>query len=98
MTTVSTHEFRKRLSELLELAYYKNEPVHISRSGKPMARLVGEPTMQALEEIIDYIIENDPALADTLAIMVDDDIRDAIMQGRKEWEAGERIPIEEALK
>ena len=65
MANVSTDQFRKRLSEFMELAYYKSEQVRVNRKGRPMARLVGEPFMQAIDEFVEYIIEKHPAWADT---------------------------------
>jgi prevent-host-death family protein len=98
MTSVSTIEFRKHLSELMELAYYKNQQVRISRKGKPMARLVGEPFMQALGNMVNLIIKNDPSLADTLAIVADEEIREAILESQREYESGKKISIVEAFK
>lgn len=97
MTTVSTYEARRNLSGLLELAFYRNEQIRIKRNKKPMARIVGEPLMQTVEKLIDYIIEHEPALADTLAIMLDDEIREVIEQGTKDARAGKLLPIESIL-
>ncbi|MCZ7545100.1 MAG: type II toxin-antitoxin system Phd/YefM family antitoxin [Anaerolineae bacterium] len=98
MTTVSTHEARRNFSELLELAFYKNEQIRISRNKKPMARLVGEPFMQTVEKLIDYIIEQHPTLADTLAIELDEEIQAIIERGREEYKAGKAMPIESILE
>jgi hypothetical protein len=69
----------------------------IAGKDKPMGRLVGEAFIEQVGRVMDYIIEDEPALADTLAIMLDDGIRSAIEQGRKEWAQGERIPLKAAL-
>lgn len=98
MTTVSAYQARSNLAQFVELAFYRNEQIRIERNKKPMARIVGEPLMQTMDKLIDYIVKYKPALADTLAITVDDEIRGTIEQSRKEWRAGKKISIEEALK
>ena len=97
MTTVSTHQARKNLAQLIELAFYKAEKIQVKRNNRAMAWIVGEPFMDAVGKMVDYLIENEPALADTLAIMVDDKIRQTIEQGVKESRAGEYVPIETIL-
>jgi antitoxin (DNA-binding transcriptional repressor) of toxin-antitoxin stability system len=97
MTTVSAHEARQKFAELIELAFYKNAQIRIERNKKPMARIVGEPFMKVLDSVIDHIIEHEPAIADTLAIMIDDEIRTVIEQGIQEIKAGKLIPIESIL-
>ena len=72
MTTVSAYQARSNLAQFVELAFYKNEQIRIERNKKPMARIVGEPLMQTMDKLIDYIIRYKPALADTLAIELDD--------------------------
>lgn len=97
MSKISAHEARRNFSKLLELAFYKNRRIQIERNRKPMAWLVGEPFMQAVEEMIEHIIEHQPALADTLAITLDDDIRATIDRSREEWRKGQKIPLEEIV-
>ena len=97
MTTVSTHQARENLAKLIELAFYKAEKIQVKRNNRPMAWIVGEPFMDAVGQVVDYLIENEPAIADTLAIMVDDKIRQTIEQGVKESRAGEYVPIETIL-
>ena len=45
LTTIQALDARRRLGELLELAYYKGEGFRIARKDKPMAWLVGDPFM-----------------------------------------------------
>jgi len=97
MTTVSAYEARRKFATLLELAYYKNAQIRIERNKKPMARLVGEPYMKAVDQIIEYLIKHKPTWADTLAIMLDDELRETIEQGTKEIKAGRTIPLESIL-
>jgi len=97
VTTIQAIEARHNLGELLERVYYQNKVYRIARKDKPMGWLVGDDFIEAFGKMVDYIIENDPVLADTLAIMLDDEIRSAIEQGTKEREEGKLIPLSEAL-
>ena len=97
MSTVTTDEARKNFSKLIELAFYKNQLTRVKRNKTPMAWIVGEPFMQRLGQFVDYLIEHEPALADTLAITLDDDIREAIETGTKEVKDGKLIPIRNIL-
>ena len=94
MTTVTAHQARRNFGELIELAFYKNAQIRIERNKRPMVRLVGEPLMAAL----DKLLHEDPALAETLEIMLDDEATNAINQSRIEWQAGKKIPISKAFK
>jgi hypothetical protein len=85
---------RKRLPELLERAFYQNERIQIERNKKPMAWIVGEPFMRAVYSLM----RGNPGLAETLEIMMDDELMEAIEQGTREVAQGKTIPIEEALK
>lgn len=97
-TTVSAHEARKNFATLMELAYYKNAQIRIKRNEKPMARLVGEPLMQDMDKVIDFLIKHKPALADTLAIMLDDNLKHIIDRGTAEVKARKTIPLESILE
>jgi hypothetical protein len=92
--TLSAIQLRQQLGEVLERVHYQSAQFRIMRKDKPMARLVNERYMQAIDELI----ESDPALADTLALMLNDEFMTIFEQGQKEWAAGKRIPIEEALQ
>ncbi len=96
-TTIQALDARKRFGELLELAYYKGEQFRIARKDKPMAWIVGEPFIKVVSQAIDYIVKHKPALADTLAISLDDEIRAIIEQGSREVKKGDVIPIETIL-
>jgi PHD/YefM family antitoxin component YafN of YafNO toxin-antitoxin module len=98
MTTVSTYEARQNFAKLIELAFYKNEQFRVKRNNKPFAWIVGEPFMQRLGQFVEYLTEHEPILADTLAIDLDDEIREAIEEGSKEVKAGKFMPIEDVLK
>ncbi len=93
-TALTTMQLRHQLGEILERVHYQSAQFRILRKDKPMARLVNERYMQA----IDDLIESDPALADTLALLLNDEFMKIFEQGKKEWAAGKHIPIEEALR
>jgi hypothetical protein len=97
MTTVSTYEARQNFARLIELAFYRNAQFRVKRNNRPIAWIVGEPFMQRLSQFVDYLMEHEPILADTLAIDLDDDIREALEQGSEEVKAGKFIPIDDVL-
>jgi len=86
-------QLRQQLGEVLERVYYQFQQFRVLRKDKPMARLVNEDYMQA----IDYLIGSDPALADTIALMLNDEAAPILKEGAKEWRSGQRIPLDEAL-
>ena len=88
---------RQKLGELLERVYYQDQRFRISRKNKPMAWLVGDPFVDTVSKLVDHIIENEPALADSLAITLDDEIRSIIEQGTKERKAGKLLPFDSIL-
>lgn len=98
MTTVSTYEARQNLARLVELAFYKGEKIQIERNKKPMAWLVGVPLMNAIDRVIAHLSREDPAWADTLAILADEEIMQAIREGGEEVKQGKTIPIKRALE
>jgi len=82
--TIQAIEARQKFGELLERVYYQDKVYQITRKDKPMGWLVGDAFMEKMGIIINYIIENEPVIADTLAVMLDDEIRSVIEEGRKE--------------
>jgi hypothetical protein len=90
-TTIQAIKARQNFGELLEMAYYQNKQFRIARKNKAMARLVNENFMTA----IDQLIEDDPALADTLAIMLNPEIRKALEKGEKDYQAGKAVPLDD---
>lgn len=99
MTTIDIQalEVRNHLGEVLEQAHYQATQFRIKRKNKTMARLVGEPFMKALGQFVDHIMEHEPALADTLALMLDKELKGDIEQSRQEAKEGKLIPIEKVL-
>jgi len=97
-TTVGAIQARQNLGQLLEMAYYQNKQFQITRKDKPMARLVSENFMQALSDSIEQIVENDPTLADTLALYFDPELQKDIEEGKKEYLEGKAVALDKAFK
>lgn len=95
--TIQAIEARQKFGELLERVYYQNKSYRIARKDKPMGWLVGDAFVEQVSRLVDYIIENEPALADTLTILLDADIRETIEQARRDWKDGKRIPLDNVL-
>jgi hypothetical protein len=93
-TPLPTFNAGKHLTAWLEIVYGQAQQVQITRHDKPLARLVSEPFMQA----IDRLIAADPALADTLALMLNQAAQAAISRSRREYRAGQAVPVTEVLK
>lgn len=90
MTTVTTDQARKNLAQLLELAFYKNEMIQIKRNQRAMGWIVGKPFMDALE----MLLGENPGLADTLDIFLDEKLKASIDRSIREGKAGKAVPIE----
>lgn len=88
--TLPLMRVRQRLGELVELVRYTNQQFRVTRNNRPMARLVSEPFMAALEQLM----KRDPAVAETLEILMHPEMMDALEQGRGDSTAGNLIPLE----
>lgn len=84
-------ELRQQLGEVLERVHYRYDQFQIVRKDKPMARIVNEQYIQAIE----YLVQDNPALAETLEIMLDKEFANALTEDVKP-EA--YLPLEAALK
>ena len=91
---IGAYKARQNFGELLEMAYYQGKRFLIKRGRKSMAYLLGQPTMKALFELID----SDPALADTLAILSNPSARKIIEKGEKEIRTGQTVPLARLLQ
>lgn len=91
--TIQALELRNNLGEFLERVYYQTTQFRIQRKNRPMARLVSDQYMTALEQLI----QDDPGLADTLAVLMNDEAMTAIQEGERAIQAGQRIPLAQAL-
>lgn len=95
---VQPQDASRQIGKLLDQVHYQNKPLQIESEENPTAWLVGENFMQIVGEAIEYMIEHNPSLADTMAITLDDEIREAIEESRKELAEGKKIPLESILE
>lgn len=98
MQTLSVEESKRRLPELVSLAYDKGEHTPIARNGAPVAWIMGERFMHGLGEFFNDIAEHYPALTDAVALVADARLRAEIEHGRDEYQRGEGIPLESSLR
>ena len=92
--TVSAHEARKNLGEILNQAFYQGIPFVLTRGNKPMAALIGAKEFRSY---LDYLEKHDPGLADTLAIMSNPDVQAILEEGEENIKAGKTIPCDQWL-
>ena len=62
--------------------------------GRVQRHVSGRTTLQRMVETLE---QTDPALADTIALLLNDDVRGEIAQSVKEAEAGEVRPLREVV-
>ncbi len=93
ITSIRTPEVRARIGELLEKTYYQEQQFRILRKNKPMARLVSEHFMTTLERLLSA----DPALEETLSLMLDSEAMTTIEQSRAEFAQGKMIELSKVL-
>lgn len=90
--TISAMDARKSFGQMLEWAFYNNKTFAITRKDKPMAWLVGGEMFRSLFQLI----QEDGALQDTLALMLNKEARDAIEQGEQEYSRREGlVPLQD---
>ena len=74
MTTTSLADAKNRLSEIVQSAVLSHERVTITRNGRPAVVLISVEDLEALEE--------------TLAILSDSSLMEAIREGEAALDAG----------
>lgn len=92
--TIQSSDFRSQLGNVLSRVYYQGGQVRIARNNIQMVRVVPEKFMKA----IDRLIEEEPGLADTLALMLNDEAKQAINDGLAEYSAGKAISLKKAFE
>lgn len=92
--TISAHEARKHLGELLNQAYYQGKPFVLTRGNKPMAALIGT---QEFRLILAVLEKHDPALADTLAIMSNSEVQELLSAGETDVKTGNLLSVEDVM-
>jgi PHD/YefM family antitoxin component YafN of YafNO toxin-antitoxin module len=92
--TISAHEARKHLGELLNQAYYQGKPFILTCGNKAMATLIGT---QEFRLILAVLEKHDPALADSLAIMSNPEVQELLSAGEADVKAGTLLSVEDVM-
>lgn len=86
MASLSSSEARKQFGELLERVA-RGEEIVITRHDKPVARIVpeGDGSLETIRKAVDSMRENRRRMAQRKGFkpLTDQEIRDAINEGRK---------------
>lgn len=98
MDTVTTDTARRNLAHLLEQVYYHGTHIQIRRNKRPMAWLVGAPFLMQIHKLVDLLKDSDPALADTVELLLDADVMDAIRIGQEDIAAGRVRSLTDVLQ
>ena len=86
-------DVRSKLGEIFDTVYYRDQSYIISRKRKTLAWIVSNKLMSA----IDQLLTSDAGLAETISILMDSQIKDTIVQSRKESDKGQLISVDEAF-
>jgi hypothetical protein len=95
MQTLSTRQARQQFSHLVDSVFYTHEPVRIQRNKQSKAWLISDSWMQRL---LQYLIDHEPALADTLAIEWSEDIQSILAADDMAAQRGEVYPFASILE
>src|SRR4051812_5914013 len=98
MNTVTTDTARRNLSQLLEQVYYHGTHIQIRRNKRPMAWLVGASFLTQLNKLVELLQDSNPALVDTMELLLDTDVMDAIRESNADIEAGRVRPLADILQ
>ena len=94
-TIVSVNQARNHLGELIQQAHYLGRPFVLTRGKKAMAAIIGS---EEFGRILALIETYDPALADTLAIMMNPEVEELLKQGDVAIQKGEMVSFDEQLR
>lgn len=86
--TIQAADLSNHVDELLARVEDKNQHIIIRRNQRRVARLVPEIYIQ----VVDHLIKTDPAVADTIALMLNPEVRTAIQTSMEEWQTGKARP------
>ena len=92
---VPAHLARKNLGELLNQAFYQGTPFVVTRGKKAVAAVIGAKEFQAF---MSYLEENDPGLADSMAIMSNPEVQAILEEGEAAVKTGDVVSLEEVQK
>ncbi len=93
LTTVSAYDVRQNFGEFLERSFYRGTNFLIKRGKKPMAYLVGRPYLAAFFDLL----KNDKSLADTMALMLNEEASSMIDEGLRDYKKGKTVSINNLL-
>lgn len=94
--TLPLIKVKQELDNLVKRVY-KGRSIRIDGENKMKAYLVGEPYIDAVNQVIEYILHNEPEMADTIAISLNDEVKQILQDGHKDVENGNVLPIESIL-
>ncbi|MBI1258516.1 MAG: hypothetical protein GC204_13695 [Chloroflexi bacterium] len=89
--TFNTSDAQRQLAHLIANVSQENGQVRITAGNEAQARLVSERFMLALDDLL----EEDSALSDTLALMMNEEIQSILETGREEIAKGNKIPLDD---
>lgn len=87
-------QFRDEMTDVFNRVHYTGAQFRVMRHSTPVARLVPEKFMSAIEQLLD----EDSAIEETLELMLNPELGQEIEQAVSEAEAGQGIPAEEFFK
>lgn len=87
-------QLRNNLGSFVEQAHYTNTQIRLTRHNKPIARIVGEDFMHRLERLL----EQDPALRETLEIMADKNVGEMIAESQEDVQHGDARPLTDIVQ
>lgn len=85
---VKSHELRRNLSDFLAQVHYQGAQLIVNRWNQKIARIVPETYIDAIEKLL----KQDPALADTLELIINDDLRNTLEASEREASSGHLQP------
>ncbi len=91
--SLSTLELRADLGEILNTVHYQNKTYMITRKNKPLAWLISDRIAGAL----DQLLRSDSGIAETFALLLDQQALSTIKKSRSESDEGKNIPIDKAF-
>ena len=87
-------QFRDEMTDVFNRVHYTGAQFRVMRHSTPVARLVPEKFMSAIEQLLD----DDSAIEETLELMLNPEFRQEIEQAVSEAEAGQGVAAEEFFK
>lgn len=93
ITTIKDSRLEGSINLMVDLVARENRQFVVERSGKPIAWVIPEKIMR----VIEYIVKNNPLLADELVIEADGMVSRSIQESRAAMKKGQKIPIEDAF-